>query len=268
VERLRQRADVRHVQVQGAQIRRLAEDLARRAVERDLPLAHHHDAVGGDGLAHEVGDCDDGDALGAVQLVCDLQHFVAAQRVEHGRGLVEHDHRRVHRQHAGNADALLLPAGEHVRRPHPVGLHAHLFQRPVHATGDLLPRHAQVFRPKGHILLDDGGHDLVVRLLKDHAHGAADGAQVAALARIPFLHPDVALRRQQQPVEVPGQRRFARTVVADDDHILARLDGQVDASQRVDGALALRLVGVVEIFNADDGRHGRQYSKRRASLQW
>ncbi len=229
----RQFADVGRVEVQAAQALHLLKNLARRTGEGDATLIQDHDAVGVHRFAHEVCHRHDRDALLAVEPPRNRQHFGAAQRVEHRRGLVQHQHVGLHRQHARNADALLLPAGKLMRGALAIGLHLHAVERPIDAAQNLRARHAQVFRAKGDILLDDGRHDLVVGVLEDHADRAANVAQAGALLGVPGFDPHVAAVGQQQRIEMLGQRRLARPIVSQQHDILALLDGQIDAAQRL-----------------------------------
>jgi hypothetical protein len=240
--------------VQAAQALHLLKDLTRGASESDTALIQDHNAVRVHSLAHEVRHRHDRDALLTVEPPHNRQHFGAAERIEHCCCLVQHQHVGLHRQHAGDTDALLLPAGKLMCGALTILLHLHAVERPIDAAQNFWPRHAQIFRAKGDILLNDGRYDLVVGVLKDHADGVADGAQAGALLRVPRFDPDIAGRGQEQRVEMLCQRRLAGAVVPQQHDIFALLDGQIDASQRRHNA-AVALVGVVEIFNANNGRH-------------
>ncbi len=211
-------------------------------------------------------DGDDGDALVAIEAPHDVEHFAPAERVQQGGGFIQRQHFRLHRQHPGDAHALLLAAGEQVRGSHPLGDHPHLLQRPIDARHELVVRHAQIFRAKGHIFFDNGGHHLVVGVLKHHAHGRTDVEQVQCVGGAPIFDEDLALGRQEQCVEVARQGGFARAVVAEDRHVFARLNRQVHAAQRQRRRAMLRLIGKMQVFDPNDGRaHGHKGGVKRPS---
>ena len=201
--------DLRHVEVELAQPLGLGKQLARRPLQRNAPLIHDDDAVGRKRLAHEVGNGHHRHTLLVVQTRDHSQHFGAALRVEHGGGFVEHEHVGAHGQDAGNADALLLPAREKVGRTVAQIAQFHLAQRPVYARDHLVARHAQILGAEGDILLHHCRHNLVIGLLKDHAHCRADVAQSLLVARVPAFHPNLTRIGQEQPVEVARERGLA-----------------------------------------------------------
>jgi len=59
--------------------------------------------------------------------------------------------------------------------------HIHRLQGFVDAPADVVPSHAEVFRAECHIILDDGGDDLILRIL-EHRADAMPG--IAVFARI------------------------------------------------------------------------------------
>ena len=86
-----------------------------------------------------------------------------------------------------------------------------------------------------------------VELLEDHADLAPDRGDVADVVRqLDAVDDDLAALVLLQPVDRPDEGRLARAGRAEDDQHLARLDGQVDATQDVQ--LAEPLVDVA----ADD----------------
>ena len=88
-------------------------ELARRPLLGDDGAVHHDDPVGDrQRLGLVVGDVDDGEAEGLLQLA-DLVADPAAQLgVEVRERLVEEQHLRLEHQRPGDGDALLLAAGE------------------------------------------------------------------------------------------------------------------------------------------------------------
>ena len=144
------------------------------------------------GFVHVVGDEDDRDALLAVELFDGREHLAPADGVEHGGRLVEHDALGLHRQHARDGDALLLSAGEQVRRVLDELRHADGLERVVYAISDLGARHAQILRCECDVLFDDIRHDLVVRVLEHHAHAPANFKQERFVHRVHALDIDIA----------------------------------------------------------------------------
>ncbi len=79
------------------------------------------------------------------------------------------------------------------------------------------------------------------------------------MSRIAAEHavdPDLAVCRQEQRIQVIGQRRLAGPVRADQGHELVPLDRQIDAAQRQDATTTFEWVCVFEVLGADNGhRH-------------
>ena len=82
-------------------------------------------------------------------------------------------------------------------------------------------------------------HNLVVRVLKHHAHPAANLQQEALVGGVHAVHIYLPAPRQEDGVHVLGERGLAAAVVAQDDHKAALPDGHADAVQGVDRRLAL-----------------------------
>ena len=59
---------------------------------------------------------DDADALFPVEPVNRIHDLAPSARIKHSGRFIQNDDIRLHRQHARDGDALLLSAGEHVRR--------------------------------------------------------------------------------------------------------------------------------------------------------
>ena len=202
----------------------LREDLLRRTVGNDGAVGEHDHAVGADALLHMVCDEHDRDALLTAELCRRVDHLAPSGRVEHGRRLVEHDALGLHGDDARDGDALLLPAGEQVRRVQTKIIHTDLPEGRVHARADLLRRHAEVLGCEGHIVLDDVCDDLVIGVLKDHAHRGAHGQKVIFVRRVHAVNIHLAAGRQQDGVEVLGERALAGAVVPEDGHERAARD--------------------------------------------
>ena len=171
-----------------------------------------------------VGDEHHGDAQLPVELADGLHDLVPAMGVQHGGGFV-HDHAAgLHGDDTRDGHPLFLSAGEEVRGVGGVVAHAHHGQGLVHPAANLRRGHAQVLRGKGHVLFHHVGHNLVVRVLENHAHRAAHGQQLVLLGGVQSVHPDFAPGGQEDGVQVLGQGGFARAVVAQNGHETAGLD--------------------------------------------
>ena len=101
---------------------------------------------------------------------------------------------------------------------------------------------------KGNVLFHHGGNDLVVRVLEHHAHGLADIVELVFVCGVHALHIHLAALRQQNGVEVLGQRGFTTAVCTQYRHELPALYLHGYAVQRID-----RLLGIVaelQIFSS------------------
>ena len=198
-----------------------------------------------------------GNPLFAAQARHGLDDLAPAGRVEHRGRLVEHDALRLHGDHARDGDALLLSARKQVRRVHAKFIHPHLFERRVHPPADLLRRHAEILRREGYVVLDDVGDDLVVGVLKHHAHRAAHPEKLLLVGSVDPVYQHPALRGQQNCVQVLGERRFAGAVVAEHRHKRAGPDLQIQVLQR---RLRLAGVGIAQMFDFDNRFHVVSFS--------
>ena len=217
---------------------------------------HDNDTLRLHGLVHMVGDKDDGDAEFAVELTDNVHDLAAALRVEHGGRLIEHNAARHHGDNARDGDALLLSAGQTVRRLRAVFVHTDGMERIVHALADLCGRHAHVLQRKCYILLDHSGDQLVVRVLEHHRNGLADLVGVVFVAGVHHVNVAHAAGRQTDGVEAACECRFARAVVAEHRDELAAPDGQVYALEHRHGELSVfGRVGVLQVFGFDDLTH-------------
>ena len=96
-----------------------------------------------------------------------------------------------------------------MRRRRAIALHADGSERVSHAHADLRRLYAEVFRPEGDIVLNDGSDDLIVGILEHHAHELADAPELLRLLRIQPRDRTSALGRQEERIEVTRQRRLA-----------------------------------------------------------
>lgn len=99
-------------EVPGATRLRVGEERVRVGIFDDLAVGHEQDAVCGfAGESHLVRDDDHGHALlGEVRH--DVQDLVDHLRIESGGRFIEEHDLRLHRERAGDGDALLLATGE------------------------------------------------------------------------------------------------------------------------------------------------------------
>ena len=185
-----------------------------------------------------MGDGHHGDAHVLVQVVDGLHHLLAAAGVQHGGGFVQNQAVRPHGHHACNGHALFLAAGQVVGCALTVFVDAGHLHGVVHPAAHLLGRHTEVFQRKGNVFLHHGGHDLVVRVLEHHAHGLADVVNFVIVGGVHAFHIHLAAFRQQNGVEVLGQRGFAAAVGPQHRHELAALHLRGHAVQRVDRLVA------------------------------
>ena len=162
-----------HVKLHCAQPVHLGEDLTGRPVEDTAAFVHHHHAIGLYRLVHVMGNQDNRDAALPVKAVDGIKHLAASLRIKHGGRLVENDAFRLHGDDPGDGDALFLAAGQLMRRVLTVFQHPNSLQGGVHPAADFRGRDAEVFRAEGHILFNNGGHQLVIRVLQHHAHRPA-----------------------------------------------------------------------------------------------
>src|SRR5665647_3514197 len=130
------------------------------------------EAVGADRLVHLLSDVDDGEALVA-QLAHRGEHLVAAGRVEHRRGLVEHQDAARYGDDAGQRRALFLAAREHVRLAPAQLLELEPRQHLIDPAADVRGRPRQVLEAEGDVVFDALRHELVLGVLEQHAHVAA-----------------------------------------------------------------------------------------------
>ena len=217
---------------------------------------HDHHALCLHGLVHVVRDEDDRDAVFLVELAHNGHDLAPPLRVEHGGGLIEHHAARHHGDHARDRDALLLAAGQAVRRLLAVFVHTDRLERVVHALADLRRRHAHVFKRKRHVLLDDCGDQLVVRVLEHHRHGLAHLVGVVFVARVHHIDIAYAAGRQADGIEAARERTLARAVVPQHGDELAAVDCKVDPFQNRHGKLAfLDRIGVLQVFGFNDFTH-------------
>jgi hypothetical protein len=230
-------------------------------VEHDDPVAELH------GLVEVVGDADDGLA----QLVLDPQQLVLqphpGDRVDRPERLVHQQHRRVRGQRPGDADALLLPAGERAGVAVAVGgrVQPDQVQQLLGAVGD--PALVPAEHP-GH-QRDVGRH----RHVREEPTGLDDVADPAAQP-VGVLGGDVLVAQEDlpaggldEPVQHLEQRRLPAARRAHEHH---RLPGRDLQRHRVDRGPVLPGVALGDPLQPDGQAagppsHGRRRAVRHGS---
>ena len=196
-----------------------ARPLAARLVHLDREERRHVRDAGR--LLHVVRH--DHDRVVALELVHQVLDPGGRDRVERRRGLVHQDHVGLDREAAGDAEPLLLAAGETERRFLQPVLdlvpERRLVQRPLDALVEaaLQAEHA---RPEGDVVVDRLRKR--VRLLEDHPDPAphldrVDVARVEILAVVEDLAVDLRAGHEVvHPVEAADQRALAAPARADE----------------------------------------------------
>lgn len=196
-------------------------------------------------------DHDDG---GARQLCCgcdsvtDLDH---AGRVEVGRGFVEQDQTRIHREDARERQPLLLSTRQLGSTLLDRKIQPHRAQRVVHAWPDLRAGYSEVLHAECHVVADAGQDHLRVGILQHHADASA------LLTRTCVVDQDSAgllalIRTAQQTGHAVQQCRFPRSRRAQQQYPLTGSDREVQIAYR-----PTTLPGMLPApaFRSDPGAH-------------
>ena len=162
----------------------------------------------------------------------DLGELAPRLGVEVGRRLVEHEQRRVHRQHRARRHPAALAEAEVVGRAPGVAGHPDRVQRRLDPVLELMTPISEVGRAEGDVVADGGGEELVVGVLEHDPDPAADLAQVGLLDP-QAVDDDAAGAAAERAVEVQDEGRLAGAVGAEDRDPLAAGDGEVHAEQRL-----------------------------------
>ena len=185
----------------------------------------------------------------------------AGQRVERAERLVHQQHLRLHRQRAGDADALLHAAGDLARALVRRRRQADQRERRVGARlqlGAALGRAEHALDAEVDVL--EAGQPRQQRMVLEH-----DGALRAGPGDLAVGAQQHAVRRPGQPGDQVQQGRLAAARVADQRDELALRDAQVDVAQRLEAALR-RLEGLLDVGDVDElGR--RSTGRRRSCLR-
>ena len=129
---------------------------------------------------------------------------------------------------------------------------ADVFKALRYALPQLSGGNAEVFGPEGYVVFHKGGDQLVIRVLKYHAGALANRVGVLALGGVHAANLHPPLIGNEQRVQMLRERRFPRSVAAEDTYELAALDLRACARERE----RLAVVGERDVAHADDGRLG------------
>ena len=157
-------------------VRRLGDDLLRRAHLDDASALHDRDAAADlERLVEVVADEEDGPLHGALNCQQLVLQALADQRIEGRVGLVHEQDLGIGGEGAGEAHALLHAAGELVRMVVEPGTEPHLLQHLRYTLAALGPGHAAYLQPERDII-GDGAPRHQRELLEDHGDALPSAA--------------------------------------------------------------------------------------------
>ena len=221
----------------GVRVPRVADHLLRRPGLDDPAEVHDRDPVAQRPRQPEVvRDEDQAEVEVALRPGQHVEHLGAHRHVERRDRLVADQRLGLEGHRSRDHHALALAAGQLVRVSVPVArgrCQPRVLER-RHGAGDaLVAADDAVDRERLH---DQGADRLarvqrLVRVLEDHLHPAAHGAQVGVRERL-AVDQDLARRRRLQAEQGAAERRLAAARLADDAEGLAAPPLEVDA---VDG---------------------------------
>lgn len=230
-----------NIQLEPAEEFLSLKDFAGGTLHRDSPRLDNQHPVRLRRFRHVVGDGDDGHPP-LMKPSQHLQDLPPPMGVQHAGRLIKHQTSGLHGQHAGDGNPLLLSPRQVMGRAVPIRAHADGFQGGIDPFSHLPRGDPDVFQTEGHVVLHDGGHDLIVRMLKHHPHSPPDLPPIAVVLGVKSGHIHIAFRRFEDAVEMLDQRRFSRAVVADDGHIFPRVNVQGNVPKDAHDLLAVQPV--------------------------
>ena len=196
-----------------------------------------------------MGDNDDGAAVGAVDILHELQDFLGRLVVKRAGGLVAQQQARVFDERTADGTALLLAARDLARELVAVLVEAQRTQQVVNVERVF----GQVRRDLDVFLDGEIGHQVVE--LEDKAQlAAAILAQVAGVERgeVAAVHQNRAGVSILQAADQVKKGRLARTRRPQHDADLATVDGRVDAIEYRQARITVAVM-LFEILNLDIG---------------
>ena len=210
-------------------VRRVGEDVFRRADLHDAAVAHHGDAIAEEhGLVEVVGDEDDGLLQLLLQFEQLLLHLATDKRVERAERLIHEQDVGVGRERPGDAHALLHPAGQFGGELLGLALETHQGEDLFGLLQPLVLPHTLELERVG-----DVGGDRAVRqqceVLEDHRDAvSADLAQPTGgdAGDGVAVHDDGPIARLVQAVEHADDGRLAGAGQPHDHEDLAPVHGE------------------------------------------
>jgi len=224
-------------------LQRRGIELARRSVEHHPSAAQTDHAIGE--AARQVDlmqACNDCDVVLPADAGDQFEDAHRGRRIEARHRLVGEERMRPLNQGTGNADALLLTAGQFIGPAERAVQEFHAIQRleglPTLAAAR---RQQRLYGPvegepaDQHVLQRAQSADQMV-LLEDHRRPAPMAAQrhTAGEDRAVAAPPHVAVRGPHQSVEAAQERRFSRPGRAEQANEPATFERQADAIERTD----------------------------------
>lgn len=191
-----------------------------------------------------MGDQEDREPELAVEPLQQGEDRLRGPGVERGRGLVGEEHGRLAGERPGDADTLLLPAGE--LRGVRLGLvgEADEVEQLTDPARPLPPRHAHDLQREGHVPRDRAGRQQR-EVLVDHADAHAGPAQLPLRQRGQLLPVDRDGARGGlfEQVDAAQQGALARAALAEHAEDLSFADMEVHAVEGDDGPVDLAQAG-------------------------
>jgi hypothetical protein len=226
------------------------EDLRGRPLLDDLAAVHEDHPVGDLGRELDLVGHDQHRAALPGELAHDFEDLADQLRVERRGRLVEQHQLRLHGEHAGDRDPLLLAAREALGILGRLVGEAHLLEHRHRPLLGLGPGHAEHPARRHCHVVERGQVREQVEALEDEADlGTLAGEFAVAqmdisavdllLADQRAVDPDMARGRFLEIVDATQQRRPARAAGADDRELLAALDLDADPLQNLERTEAL-----------------------------
>lgn len=183
----------------------------------------------------------------AVEPLYGFENLSSARRVEHRRRFIENNDIRHERNYSRYRHSLLLPARELMWAVPRKSRHADGCERVVYTLSYFFRRDADIFGSESHILLDYGRHELVIRILKYHAHAAADIVKltVGHIFRVCLFSEKIQLARGgcQYHADYFCKCAFAAAIVSENSRKAAALDFEVHRTKH--GMLLYAVIFVI-----------------------
>ena len=220
---------------------------------RRWTVGHHHDAIR---KKNRFVDVVRHHQHGVAELLVDGHHRVlqmrTGERIERAEWLVEQQHLRLHRERAGEPDALLHAAGD-FRRPFVLGVrHLHeleIVHRPLVALRPRALAGEHLVHREAHVVVDrEPGEQ---RVVLEH-----DGAVGTRFIDLLVLEEDGAIRHRDQSGDDVEQRRLSAAGMTNDGDELALFDAERDVPEHL-GLAAAAVEDFVDVVDLEIGSHAQ-----------